>query len=116
MTVTETGARRAALVARFAAFVAERHPLALKPALAALEQVTSGADFDERNPVAVEQLRDPLRRTLEPLLADALSPTVTVTNVPETTPGVTVNERLHQAVVAVTDDCDGFISREAISG
>jgi len=50
-----------------------------EPALAALEQLTSGAGFDERNAVAIEQLRDPLRRTLEPLLADALSPNVMVT-------------------------------------
>jgi len=27
-----------------------------------------------------------------------------------------VNERLHQAVVAVIEDCDGFISREALAG
>ncbi|MGZ4809968.1 MAG: thiamine pyrophosphate-dependent dehydrogenase E1 component subunit alpha, partial [Thermoanaerobaculia bacterium] len=116
MTVTETGTRRAAFIARFAAFVAERHPLALKPALTAIEQLTSDAGFDERNPVAVEQLRDPLPRVLEPLLIEALSPSVTVTNVPETTPGVTVNERLHQAITEIIEDCDGFISRDALAG
>src|SRR5207302_773882 len=35
--------------------------------------------------------------------------------VPETTPGVTVGERLRQAVVDVLESCDGFIRREAIA-
>jgi 2-oxoisovalerate dehydrogenase E1 component len=114
MTVTDTATRDAGIVARFAAFIAERHPLALKPALAALEPLI-GASFNERDAVEIEQLRDPLRRVLEPMLAEALAPTTTVRNVPETTPGVTVNERLHQAVAAVVDDADGFISREALA-
>ena len=41
MTTTESPARttRATLTARFAAFVAERHPFAVRPALAALAEV-----------------------------------------------------------------------------
>src|SRR5204863_5043175 len=35
--------------------------------------------------------------------------------VPETTPGVSVNQRLHQAVTEVVDACDGFLRREAIA-
>ena len=114
MTITETQTRRGSLAGRFAAFVAERHPLALKPALAALESLTTGG-FDERSAVSIEQLRDPLRHALEPMLAEAMAPNTTVTSVPETTPGVTVSERLHEAIQEVIEDCDGFISREAIA-
>ena len=88
------------LIARFAAFVAERHPFALKPALRALESID---DVSE------------LRRALEPALADALAPQTAITNVPETTPGVAVRTRLHQAVTEVLDACDGFLRREAIA-
>jgi hypothetical protein len=76
VTATETPARaKSSLLARFAAFIAERHPYALKPAL-----------------------------------AQALAPNTAVTNVPETTPGVSVNERLHDAVAEVVDACDGFLA------
>ncbi len=95
------------LLARFAAFVAERHPFALKPAVGALQSV-----LDEH--ASADSVRVPLRRALEPALADALSPNTLITDVPETTPGVTVNERLHQAVAEVIDACDGFLRREAI--
>ncbi|HKO55929.1 MAG TPA: thiamine pyrophosphate-dependent enzyme [Thermoanaerobaculia bacterium] len=108
MSATEAPARpRATIVARFAAFVAERHPFALKAALSALEEVIEEQDFDA--------LREALRRALEPALANALTPGTVVTNVPETTPGISVNQRLHQAVAAVLDDCDGFLRREAIA-
>lgn len=95
------------LPGRFAAFVAERHPFALKPALMALEQISTHKDIDA--------MREPLRRQLESLLAESLAPTTTVTVVPDTTPGVTVSERLHHAVAEVIEACDGFLRREAIS-
>ncbi|HEX9160121.1 MAG TPA: thiamine pyrophosphate-dependent enzyme [Thermoanaerobaculia bacterium] len=97
------------MLSRFAAFVAERHPFALKPALAALEQIVD-------SPGGIDALREPLRKALEPALAEALAPDTAVTNVPETTPGVTVNQRLHHAVAEVLDACDGFLRREAIAG
>jgi 2-oxoisovalerate dehydrogenase E1 component len=109
VTTTDAPVRtKAALLARFAAFVAERHPFALPPALAALESVAGSSDD-------IDALRDPLRRALEPALAEALAPQTAVTNVPESTPGVTVNERLHEAVVDVIESCDGFLRREAIA-
>ncbi|HEY3055874.1 MAG TPA: thiamine pyrophosphate-dependent enzyme [Thermoanaerobaculia bacterium] len=109
MTATETPARaKSALLARFAAFIAERHPFALKPALAAFEQIASKSGD-------IDALREPLRKALEPALAEALAPNTAVTNVPETTPGVSVNERLHDAVGEVIDACDGFLRREAIA-
>jgi 2-oxoisovalerate dehydrogenase E1 component len=109
VTATDTPVRtRAALLARFAAFVAERHPFALKPALAALERIVE-------TPGDIDALRVPLRAALEPALAEALAPDTAVTNVPETTPGISVNERLHEAVEEVLDACDGFLRREAIA-
>ncbi len=109
MTATETPARsRGALLGRFAAFVAERHPFALKPALTALERVAGTSDD-------IDAMREPLRRALETALSDALAPDTAVTNVPEATPDVSVNERLNEAVAEVIEACDGFLCREAIA-
>jgi 2-oxoisovalerate dehydrogenase E1 component len=121
MTATaETVARRAGLLARFAAFVAERHPLALRPAVTALDMATGGQLIDEGDAFAIDALRDPLRRILVQTLTDFLSPDVSAAqklqgSVPETTPGVTVSERLHLAVNEVVESCDGFLRREAIA-
>jgi 2-oxoisovalerate dehydrogenase E1 component len=121
MTATaETAARKAGLLARFAAFVAERHPLALRPAVTALDMATGGQSLDERSTAAIDALRDPLRRILVQTLTDFLSPDVSAAqklqgSVPETTPGVTVSERLHLAVNEVVESCDGFLRREAIA-
>lgn len=121
MTATaETAARRAGLLARFASFVAERHPLALRPAVTALDMATGGQPVDERNPSAIDALREPLHRILLQTLSDFLSPDASAASklqgaVPETTPGVSVSERLHLAVAEVADGCDGFLRREAIA-
>jgi len=121
MTVTaETAARKAGLLARFASFVAERHPLALRPAVTALDMATGGQPIDESDAAAIDALRDPLRRILVQTLTDFLSPDVSAAqklqgSVPETTPGVSVSERLHLAVNEVVDACDGFLRREAIA-
>ncbi len=121
MTATaETAARKAPLLARFAAFVAERHPLALRPAVTALDMATGGQSIDERDAAAIDALRDPLRRILVQTLTDFLSPDVSAAqklqgSVPETTPGVSVSERLHLAVNEVVESCDGFLRREAIA-
>jgi 2-oxoisovalerate dehydrogenase E1 component len=89
VTITES-ARRAGVRERFAAFIAERHPFALKPTLAAFDR---GGDF-------------------EPALRDAL---MTGVAIPETTPGVSASERLQQAVSEVVDACRGFFRREEIA-
>jgi len=81
---------RPALAARFAAFVAERHPFALKAALAAFER---GDDI-------AAALREALQTTTE---------------IPETTPGVAAGERLQQALSEVVEDCKGFFRREEIA-
>jgi 2-oxoisovalerate dehydrogenase E1 component len=121
MTATaETAARRAGLLARFASFVAERHPLALRPAVTALDMATGGQPVDERDATAIDALREPLRRILLQTLADFLSPDASAAQklqgaVPETTPGVSVSERLHHAVAEVVEACDGFLRRESIA-
>jgi 2-oxoisovalerate dehydrogenase E1 component len=120
MTATDVPARtRAGLLARFASFVAERFPFALRPAVAALDMAISGEALDERSAEAVDALRAPLRRLLPQTLSDALAPDATAAQklrgeVPETTPGVGVGERLQQAIAAVVDAADGFLRREAI--
>jgi 2-oxoisovalerate dehydrogenase E1 component len=122
MTATSDAAttRRSNLLARFASFVAERHPFALRPAVAALDMAAGPGGIDERNAAALDSLREPLRRILLQTLSDFLAPDATASQkltegVPETTPGVSVNERLHLAVTEIADACDGFLRREAIS-
>jgi len=90
VTITEA-ARRAGVRERFAAFIAERHPFALKPALTAFDR---GGDFEQA-----------LREALIPHSGIAI---------PETTPGVSASERLQQAVSEVIDACHGFVRREEI--
>src|SRR6185295_2844950 len=121
MTSTvEPATRQAPLLARFASFVAERHPLALRPAVTALDMASGGQAIDERDAAAIDALRDPLRRILVQTLSDFLSPDTSAAQklmgaVPETTPGVQVSERLHFAVAEVVIACDGFLRREAIT-
>ena len=121
MTTIETRTARATgLLARFASFVAERHPFALRPAVAALDILTGSQDVDETDAWAVDALREPLRRVLLQTLSDFLAPDAAAAQklqggVPETTPGISVNQRLHQAVTDVVDACDGFLRREAIA-
>src|SRR5436190_4446871 len=119
-TIEIRTARATGLLARFASFVAERHPFALRPAVAALDILTGGQNIDETDAWAVDALREPLRRVLLQTLSDFLSPDAAAAQklqggVPETTPGVSVNQRLHQAVTEVVEGCDGFLRREAIA-
>src|SRR5439155_24199741 len=112
-------ARQTGLLARFASFVAEHHPFALRPAVAALDMVAGAHEPDERNAGSIDALREPLRRVLLQTLSDFLSPDAAAAQklqggVPETTPGISVNQRLNHAVIEVIDACDGFLRREAI--
>jgi 2-oxoisovalerate dehydrogenase E1 component len=80
-----------------------------------------GSDgFDERDTHGIDRLREPLRRMLLQTLADfvaldAASAHKLAGGVPETTPGVSVNDRLHHAAVEILASCDGFLRREAIA-
>jgi len=103
------------LRARFASFVAERHPFALRPAVGALEQAIAGRELNEGDGFVLDGLREPLRRLLEQALSEAVVPTAPIDEpIPDTTPGTTINHRLNQAVLEVIDACDGFLRREAI--
>ncbi|MCU1245435.1 MAG: hypothetical protein JWN02_1345, partial [Acidobacteria bacterium] len=100
MTMTDTPPRAGAgLLARFAAFVAERHPFALRPAVGALDMaIESRAMVDPRGQSAIESLREPLRRLLPQTLSDSLSPEATAASkhgggVPDPLPGDSVDER-----------------------
>src|SRR5687768_11392157 len=90
---TATGTR-ATFVARFASFIAERHPFAAKVAVRAFEE-------SEGNP-------DRLRAALREALAIGIE-------IPDTTPGVSAQQRFDHAIREVLDACDGFLRREAIA-
>ena len=89
MTITvETS--RPGVRERLAEFLAERHPFALKPALAAYDH-----DAD-----------------IEQALHHALTTPIALG---ETTPGVPASERMQRAVEEVIEDIEGFFRREAIA-
>ena len=98
------------LDSRFAAFVAERHPLAVRTALDALSAVrkSNGGGTDLKN---LEGIRAPFRRELAKRLYDLLT---APEGIDETTPGVTAVKRLELARAEIVEACDGFFAREAI--
>ncbi|HEY7862982.1 MAG TPA: thiamine pyrophosphate-dependent enzyme, partial [Thermoanaerobaculia bacterium] len=95
------------LTARLSSFVAERLPFALGPCLAAFERVCP-AD-PGRDARRIEALRGPFAGELARLLSGPAPP-----DLPETTPGVSVEVRLDQARSELLDACDGFLRRESI--
>jgi len=102
--------RNPALVARFAAFVAERHPESAERAVKAFSSVVAKATRTRGGPaVAVEALRNPLSAALRKGVA--LTPP---RGVAETTPGVSPKERFRQAEADLVDACDGFLRRESL--
>jgi 2-oxoisovalerate dehydrogenase E1 component len=93
---------------RFRAFVAERHPLALREAVDAFESIARGVStFDAPT---LDGLRTPFRRELARRVAPRLLPE----GIGETTPGVAASRRLEQARDELLAACDGFLRREAI--
>jgi 2-oxoisovalerate dehydrogenase E1 component len=87
---------------RFGAFVTERFPFALVPAREALAVALAKAtEADE--PRAL--LRLELRRRLPSRAPD----------LPETTPGVSAEARLGQAIEEIVEACDGFLRREELA-
>jgi 2-oxoisovalerate dehydrogenase E1 component len=90
---------------RFLGFVAERHPFALEAARDAFDRSGGGR-------ARTTDDIDGLRATLAgELAAIARPPAETLV---ETTPGVTIAERLTHAGRELTDACEGFLRREAI--
>ncbi|HSN68909.1 MAG TPA: thiamine pyrophosphate-dependent enzyme, partial [Thermoanaerobaculia bacterium] len=113
-----TLAPSATLASRLAAFVAERHPFALRPALDAIEDAVAVAGAAPAGEDAIEALRQPFRALLAGRLDEALRPATsagTPLAIPETTPRVEAARRLREARDEVLDACDGFLRREAIA-
>lgn len=99
---------RATLSQRFAAFVAERSPFALAPAMEAFALVCRRDPGQDA--AGIDALREPFGKELARLLAGAPPD-----GLPETTPGVSVDERLVLAKRELAQACDGFLRREAIA-
>ncbi|MCC7242631.1 MAG: hypothetical protein IT180_11950, partial [Acidobacteria bacterium] len=103
--------RLSGLTSRLAAFITERHPLAVHGVLDVFETV-GGPKLKPRDHAGIEALRVPFRRELARQLYDRL-------RAPEgtdhTTPGTTAIKRMEQARAELTDACDGFLRREAIA-
>jgi 2-oxoisovalerate dehydrogenase E1 component len=98
------------LASRFGAFVAERYPFALAPALESFEEASrAAASRALATDGAIEAFRPRLAAALKKRLA-----TATPADLPDTTPGVTAADRLSAAVSEIVDACDGFLRREAI--
>jgi len=102
--------RNPALVARFAAFIAERHPDSAGRAVAVFSSVVAKAKRTKGGPAAeLDALRKPLSAALRKGMAPAPP-----RGVAETTPGVSPKERFRQAATVLIDACDGFLRRESI--
>jgi 2-oxoisovalerate dehydrogenase E1 component len=96
------------LASRFGAFIAERFPFALDPALDALEAVHGDRSHDS-DAAAIDRLRAAFWTEL------ARRPLGHVPeNLPDATPGLSVDRRLDHARAEVMEACDGFFRREAI--
>src|SRR5262245_20514995 len=95
------------LESRFAAFAAERFPFALDLARDTLRRVLRGKDV-----TGVDGLRG-LRAPLAEALRQAVEK-IDARDLPETTPGTSVQERLHQAGDALAEEAEGFLAREAV--
>jgi 2-oxoisovalerate dehydrogenase E1 component len=93
---------------RLAAFIVERHALALGDAIGALDGVSDGAI--PATEAGIEAIRPLFRRELARRLAARMLPS----GIPDPTPGVTSGARMAQAHAEVVEACDGFLRRAAI--
>jgi 2-oxoisovalerate dehydrogenase E1 component len=86
--------------ARLASFIVERHPFALNAVLAA---------FDRGMELFPTNLETALRESALGALGGSGS-------LPDTTPGVSADDRIRHAISEVLSACDGFLRREVIAG
>ena len=98
------------LDSRFAAFVAERYPMALTVSMEALEAAKKSASAGPDR-ASIDTVRGPLRRELARRLYEVLT---APPGIDETTPGTSAVRRLEQARTEIVDACDGFVARESI--
>jgi 2-oxoisovalerate dehydrogenase E1 component len=100
----------ALLADRLMSFVVERYPFALPAVQRALRSCDAAATESASDRISIEKLR--------PVFCGALALSfdeVSVSDLPETTPGVTASERLQAACEELIASCDGFLAREAIA-
>jgi 2-oxoisovalerate dehydrogenase E1 component len=90
--------------------VAEQDPHALPLALEAWAEAAVRTP-DERDHMAMDALRAPLRESLRKRLVRPAAPPALA----ETTPGVEAGQRLARAAAELLEVCDGFLRREAIA-
>src|SRR4051812_18380835 len=107
-TKPATAGKVTRLASRFGAFVAERYPFALRPALEAFAAAAGARDL--RDETAIDALRPALRRDLDARLRSRAIPP----GLPDTTPGTSARARLDHAAIELLDACDGFLRRAAI--
>jgi pyruvate/2-oxoglutarate/acetoin dehydrogenase E1 component/TPP-dependent pyruvate/acetoin dehydrogenase alpha subunit len=100
--------RLSGIARRFAAFVIERYPFALRSVIEALEVVAPGGLPDAEQPI--EALRPVFRREL----ARRLAATPLADDLPDPTPRVDAPTRLRQAADVLVEACDGFLRRAAL--
>ena len=110
MSRTTDVTKLSGLASRFGAFVAERHPFALRIALEAFETAGVSA-IKSRDAIKLDAARLPFRRALAKALYDQIA---APEGIAETTPGTSAIKRLEQARAEVVDACDGFLRRAAI--
>jgi 2-oxoisovalerate dehydrogenase E1 component len=96
------------LASRFGAFVVERYPFALPDAVEAFEAATRGRVPDDEH--GLDRLRPAFARELSRRLVSRPLPS----DLPDTTPRVSVDVRLRQAIEELLDACDGFLRRAAL--
>ena len=89
--------------ARLAAFVVERFPFAVA---AAQEALSDSGGRVLSDPAGRQAFRKELQRRLQ---------TIDIADLPETTPGVSAEDRWNTAVAELLDAVDGFIARDAIA-
>ncbi len=93
---------------RLLSFVVERYPFALPAVQRALQSCDAAAHAADQR--AIEQLRPTLCRALSTQLAE-----IAASDLPDTTPGVTVSARLQAARDELVEACDAFLIRDAIA-
>jgi 2-oxoisovalerate dehydrogenase E1 component len=99
------------LASRFGAFVAERFPFSLAPAMDAFESAGFAA-IKSGDAAKLDTARVAFRRALaRQLYTEITAPD----GIGETTPGVAAAKRLEQARAELVEACDGFLRREAIA-
>ena len=95
---------------RFGAFVTERYPFALAPAVEAFEAVSQSG-----TPAAGSPALDEFAARFAAELRTRLSPeSFPLSDLSEPTPAVTAAARFETAVDELVDACEGFFAREAI--